>query len=423
MPSSQSLFDTLAGGFGHGVDRPALESFVANSQSINGLRTAQTTEALNNAQTQQEEMEARSKLESTIAGTLGPDGNPLFTPSQARMAAQSFIAQHGGKVSDGINALVDMQKAHNTSVLSNPAQLNTPEATAAVAGNTNKLPETQAVPHEYAVPPGMTPPVVQQTPMSAAQTALLNSGAALKDAQTAAGGFNPHSGAVAGLDPDHITALQKAVADGRLDPARVNSRTAPIFSELELRNPGGVNFNRLSADAALQRNAGFQQKTIGLESLPTIMSHMTTLGKKIGYSDVRTVGNMQQWANGEFNDPDYTEYMTVRNDALMKIANLMRGVGMSDKAHEAEIQAAAPTLSPLALDGWLKGQMATLEPLLDKTRRVENLGAPAATTGTPPATPSGSAGPQKFDTEEQAAAAGLPSGTKVIVGGVPGTWH
>jgi hypothetical protein len=422
MPGSQSLFDTLAGGFGHGVDRPALESFVANSQSINGLRTAQTEEALNNAQKQQEEMQAHADLESSLAGVVGDDGKPLLAPSQAHLVANE-LKGHFGDAKNVMEALRQTQIAHNTGVESNPANLSTPAMTAAVAGNTDKLPETVAVPHEYAVPAGVTPPVVQQTPLGAAQTAQLNSGAALKDAQTAAGGFNPHSGAVQGLDPDHIGALQKAVADGRLDPARVNSRTAPIFSELELRNPGGVNFNRLSADAALQRNAGFQQKTIGLESLPTIMAHMTTLGKKIGYSDVRTVGNMQQWANGEFNDPDYTEYMTVRNDALMKIANLMRGVGMSDKAHEAEIQAAAPTLSPLALDGWLKGQMATLEPLLEKTRRVENLGGPAASTGTPPPAPSGATGPQKFDTEQQAAAANLPTGTRVIIGGVPGTWH
>ena len=172
MPTSQSLFDTLAGGFGHGVDRPGLESFVANSQSINGLRTAQTEEALNNAQMQREEMAARAKLEDTLAGTLGPDGTPMFSPSQAHMAAQSFIAAHGGKVADGIDAYIQMQKAHNTDVLSNPNNLGTPAATAAVAGLKGALPETQEVKPNYVVPPGLPAPVVHQTPDEAAKAAL-----------------------------------------------------------------------------------------------------------------------------------------------------------------------------------------------------------------------------------------------------------
>ena len=420
--ASQSLFDTLAGGFGHGVDRPALESFVANSQSINGLRTAQTEEAMNNAQTQQEEQAARAKLEATIGGTLGADGNPIFTPSQAHMAAQSFIAQHGGKVSDGINALVDMQKAHNTMMLSDKNNLNTPAATAAIAGNTNKAPETALVPDEYSVPAGMAPPVVHQTPLGAAKTGAQNAVAGLNNVKADAGGFAPRMG---GTTPEQGAALTKAVNEGRLDPMRVNSRSAPILAQMEMNNPG-MNFNGMHADAVLQSNAGFQQKAISMDAMPTILSHMTSLGKKLnggtGYSDVKTVGAMQQWMNGQLNDPDYTEYMTVRNDALMKLASVMRGVGMSDQAHMAEIQAAAPTLSPLALDGWLKGQLSTMEPLLKRTQAVEHLGGDRITNpAVKDAAPTGA--PLKFDTEEHAAAANLSPGTKIVVGGVPGTWH
>ncbi len=41
--AAQTLFDTMAGAFGQGPNRPALESFVANSQATNGLRSAQRT--------------------------------------------------------------------------------------------------------------------------------------------------------------------------------------------------------------------------------------------------------------------------------------------------------------------------------------------------------------------------------------------
>jgi hypothetical protein len=179
MAGTQSLFDTLAGGFGHGVDRPALESFVANSQSMNGLRTAQTEEALNNAQKQQEEMQAHADLENSLASTLGDDGKPLLAPSQAHLVANE-LKGHFGDAKTVMEALRGAQIAKNTGVLSNPANLNTPAMTAAIAGNTNKAPEAVAVPNEYAVPPGMTPPVVQQTPLGAAETAEHMAGANLK---------------------------------------------------------------------------------------------------------------------------------------------------------------------------------------------------------------------------------------------------
>jgi hypothetical protein len=52
----------------------------------------------------------------------------------------------------------------------------------------------------------------------------------------------------------------------------------------------------------------------------------------------------------------------------------MRGVGMSDQAHTAEVQAMAPTLSPAALDAWFKGQMSVVKPLLERQNRITHLG-------------------------------------------------
>jgi hypothetical protein len=181
---------------------------------------------------------------------------------------------------------------------------------------------------------------------------------------------------IAGLTPEQNDALfgpSGAVPTGKLDPAKITSRTARLYADAYLANPD-VNMNRLSADAALQRNPTFQQRTMALESLPEVMQTMTDLGKKVGYSDVRAVGKMQAWLNGQLNDPDWQKYMTVRNDALMTIASVMRGVGMSDKAHEAEIEAASPTMSPRALDAWLQAQMSALEPRLKRAENVKHLG-------------------------------------------------
>jgi hypothetical protein len=420
MADTQSLFDTLAGSFGHGVDRPGLNAFVANSQSMNGLRSAQTEEALTRAQQEQEEMNAHSQLESSLTGVLGDDGKPLLQPSQAHLVANELKGKFGN-AQVVMQALQEAQKAHNTGVLSDPNNLNTPAATAAASGIQGKLPEPVAAPPTMVVPAGVTPNI-QQTPQGVAQTKATSALANLNQTKSDAGGFAPKAAAL-GVNPEQAAALTKAVSEGRLDPTRVNSRNAPILGQMELTTPG-MNFNGMHADAALQANAGFQQKAISMDAMPTILSHMTTLGKKLnggtGYSDVKAVGQMQQWMNGQLNDPDYTEYMTVRNDALMKLASVMRGVGMSDQAHAAEVQAAAPTLSPLALDAWLKGQMATIEPLLARTQAVEHLGGSRAGNPGPASSSSGAALPA-YPSEAAAIAAGHKAGDRVMINGVTGT--
>jgi hypothetical protein len=203
--------------------------------------------------------------------------------------------------------------------------------------------------------------------------------------------------------------LQKAVDEGRLDPTRINSRTAPILSQLAVGNPT-LDFNRMHSDAALQANSAFQQKALTLETIPDILKQVTDAGKKVGYSDERTVGKMQAWAKGEFNDPDYTAYMTKRNDALMNIASVMRGQGMSDQAHKAEVEAAAPTLSPKALDAWFNAQYELLQPRLARTQQITHHTTPTTpSSGEPPVS---AAAPVQISTDDEYNK--LPSGALFI---------
>lgn len=391
MANSQALGDLLSGAAGKPVNRPALDAAVMQGQALAGLRTAQTENSLLTAQRMREEQDASDQLENVLLSSKDQSGNPMFTPSQAKFTATQMKFLHGGS-KEALEGWTAAQKSNATATLGDVSQLGQPSQTAAQQAVEGKVALPFEVKPESGVLPGAFTPTVMQTPGGVAATADKTADARLKDAQADAGGFNPNTGAGAwanSLTPEQHDALAKAVTEGRLDPSRLNSRTAAIYAEMESRSPG-TNFNRLIADAALQRNATFQQRAMTLESLPTVMSHMTTLGKKLGYSDNRTIGKLQAFINGEFNDPDYAEYVSVRNDALMNIANVMRGVGMSDQAHRAEIEAAAPTMNPLALDGWLKGQMATLKPRLEQFRRVEHLGdRPPSAPGVPDPTGAG----------------------------------
>lgn len=375
---SGSPLDSLAGAFGHGVDRPGLNAAVANSQARNGLLSAQTEDALLKAQNAISEQAAKTDLEGKFQALYKSQGMDDYTAGthaavmagvlnagygnyqQANEGWKNGVAAMQQETVGNPNAPLAARQAADTAMGHNPYQNVGDQLVPTVQQNVN------------------TPDVIQtpgSTAIQAGQTAL----AGLHDVQAAAGGFNPRAaGAGVGVnDPADIAALNKAIAEGRLDPNKINSRTGPLFASLERQNGGTINYNAEGATAAAQRNVGVQSKLVGYNAMPTILSQITTAGKQLGYSDNATVGKMQQWMNKEFNDPQYTEYMALRNDGLMKIASLMRGAGMSDQAHAAEVEAMAPTLSPLALDAWANGQMKSLKPYYEYGQKVGGHGAAA----------------------------------------------
>jgi len=368
MPTGQGLADLLSGAAGAPVNRPALNAFVANSQARNGLLSAQTQDALIQASQAQEAQEAHDKIKEDLMSNGAPE-------SEATLARDFLVGAHGNDPVTALKAL-------------GMAKLGYGSAQSQTGGQQmfeGKLAAPVAVPNNFQTPPGsgLAGASVQQSPQGEAQTAELNALAGLnahKDSDPAA--FRAQQ--FGSTSPDGINALTRAVQEGRLDPTRINSRTAPILAQIEQVSPGTTNFNRLHADAMLQSNAGFQQKAMSVDMLPGLLSNVTALGKKLnggsGYNDLKSVGIMQQFLNGQTNDPDYTEYMTARNDTLLRLAGVMRGVGMSDQAHTAEVQAMAPTLAPYALDAWLKGQMSVVTPLLARQNRITHLGEPGGGT-------------------------------------------
>jgi hypothetical protein len=412
MPTGQGLADLLSGAAGAPVNRPALNAFVANSQATNSLRSAQTEDALLAAQRAQDEQVANGQLEDAFVQSGARPADAHLMAVAARMHAGSAI-----------NAM-DMFKAHNAAILGDPSKLGSPDQTAAQQALQGKVAEPVALPDNYTTLPGTSPTTPQQSPQGSEHTRLTGAQADLAEAQANNPElFHPKSGAFGSVSPEGSAALTKAISEGRLDPTRVNSRTAPILAQMELNTPG-INYNRLHADASLQSNPTFQQKAMSVDMLPGLLSHVTALGKKLnggaGYNDIKTVGMMQKWANGEINDPDYTEFMTARNDTLLRLASVMRGVGMSDQAHTAEVEAMSPTLAPYALDAWLKGQMAVVNPLLDRQNRITHLGekgqgtAPLTAPPTAPQLPS-------YGSEAEALAAGHKVGDRVMIGGQAGT--
>jgi len=213
------------------------------------------------------------------------------------------------------------------------------------------------------------------------------------------------------VDPMQYPLLAAAVAEGRMSPDRVNSRNAAFLEQALQRNPT-ADLNAMAARGALMRNAGFQQKAISAEIIPEVLQNVVNAGKKLDFSDVKFIANIQKWTAGQLQDPKLTEYMTLRNDSLLSIAATMRLVGMSDYATKLEEEAAAPTMSPKQLDAWMSGQMKALNPRLKKLAGLSIDGAnPAAPSGTPAAnTPASAVAQVKTDADYN----NLPSGTLFV---------
>jgi len=213
--AAQGLFDALAGAAGAPINRPALNAYVTQGQAMAGLRSAQTEEALLNAQRATEEADAASQLEDAYTKSG-------LSPSDAHLAA-TISKAHFGNAKEALDTLISTQQLHNRQTLSDPNQLNTPAQTAAMQGISGKVAETMPVTPSYAVPAGMADPVVHSTPLAEAQAASANAAAGLHTAEAMnPAAFHPRQGAVP-LSSDQSSKLTQLLNAGVIGPAQMYS--------------------------------------------------------------------------------------------------------------------------------------------------------------------------------------------------------
>lgn len=92
-----------------------------------------------------------------------------------------------------------------------------------------------------------------------------------------------------------------------------------------------------------------------------LLDDMKKSADKVDFSKYKGVGMVQQFVKGQLNDPDLTEYMTQRADALFVLGNALKQNGLTDKSIEVEEEAFNPTLSVPAFNAWLKVQTRALD--------------------------------------------------------------
>jgi hypothetical protein len=345
--AGQGLADLLSGAAGAPVNRPGLNAFVANSQATNSLRSAQTEEALLNAQRAQDEQVAAGQLEDA------------FVKSGARPADAHLMAtaakMHSGSA---VNAM-DMFKAYNATVLGDPSKLNTPDQTAAAQAIQGKLAEPVAAPPNMVVPAGVTPNI-QQSPQGVAQTADTQSQTDLREAQARAGGFNPHTGGGAGgpIDPNEAAyGAYTLYKTGKMLPMGMGNaamRNAFISgaAQLSQREANGENITNPGFETAVNNGQDYigAQRQLNSQaggplgnqtrSINNVVGHlqlMENLFTGLQNGDVQIVNKLGNQWNKAFGSPIPTNIQTASSfigPELTKILSANNSTGTAPERQE-----------------------------------------------------------------------------------------
>lgn len=376
------LGDLLAGAAGAPVNRPALDAYITQGQSMSGLRTAQTEEALGRAQQMRDEQDAKERLVTSLSNEKDAAGNPVRTPSEAQSLADVMRA-HAGNYEQAEMGHKAGLTSRNMEVIGDP-NADPAKRTAAMQANNPTVNPLQAVDGQVVNKGNAGATNVNQTGVSQSKIDLNNANAKLANAKA----DNPGAFHVGGpLFSELSPATRLAIHEGRLDPTRLNSRTAPLIDQVMQADPE-LDFNSMHSGAALQSNATFQQRQISLESIPVMIDKLVNAGKKLGYSDVDFAGKVEQWKNHQLNDPNLAAYMAYRNDIVQRLAYTMRGVNMSDKATELEEQAFGKNASPGYLESWGNAQKDVADTMIEANRRASLRTGPPGTPRARGATPS-----------------------------------
>lgn len=178
---------------------------------------------------------------------------------------------------------------------------------------------------------------------------------------------------VGGMSSDAQTALNDAIAAGKLPPSRVSSRTASIWGNFFLQNP---NANATQIDAVARGAASpIMQRTLAsLQAIPDTVNNLVSAGKALNYPDLKIAGIAEKWTQGQVNDPKLVNYLTQRKDAILSLAQAFRGTSATDQATKLEEEAMHPTLSPRALEGWAKGQLTAALPKISAYQKYDPSG-------------------------------------------------
>jgi hypothetical protein len=117
------------------------------------------------------------------------------------------------------------------------------------------------------------------------------------------------------LTPDEQQALNNAMMNGGLDPKWINSRTAKLYADQEMMNPGRA-WNQLSAAATYERSVGATNTKTLLNTVTPMLDNLDQAGKALGNSNIPGVNRIVNWAKEASGQPEIVEFNNLRDQTI-----------------------------------------------------------------------------------------------------------
>jgi hypothetical protein len=141
---------------------------------------------------------------------------------------------------------------------------------------------------------------------------------------TAGGPGSPYN--AYNLSPEQLDALNRAYDHG-LDPYKVNSRTARIYADSELRHPGRM-WNEAAAQAAFQRSNQTTQSQALLNSIDPLYDELLVAGKRLKNTKWPLVNRPMNWLKEMTGNEDVVAFNNLRDDTVAEIERGLLGTGV-----------------------------------------------------------------------------------------------
>lgn len=180
-----------------------------------------------------------------------------------------------------------------------------------------------------------------------------------KPAPGSGGGINSYN-----LSPEENDALSRAINNG-LDPYQVNSRTAKIYAQQEIVNPGRK-WNQLGATAKFERSTSTMNTQALLNAINPLFDGILAAGKDLGNSRIQFMNKAINIAKEQTGDPKIVQFNNQRDDLVAEIERGLLGTGvLSDSKYMRALHNINSAQSYPQLEAAVKGMRIVINARLE----------------------------------------------------------
>jgi hypothetical protein len=129
------------------------------------------------------------------------------------------------------------------------------------------------------------------------------------------------------LNGDEQNALVNAAKEGRLEPDKLNSRTAKIIAGLELKAPG-TDWNAISAQTKYEKSATATNTKTLLNSVTPILDKVYQAGIDLQNSPMPGVNKVTNFVKEQVGNDKIVAFNNLRDDAIAEVERGLLGSGV-----------------------------------------------------------------------------------------------